>query len=337
MPVSIARRHFVSVLGGAVAATWPARARAQQPGKLFRIAIVHASAPVAEMTDTGNPRFIALFKELRRLGYVEGQNVVFERYSGAGQYSSELANEVVRHKPDLILTTSSRMALNFKAATTAIPIVGLMADPVVFGIVDSLAHPGGNITGISTDAGPEIWSKRLELLREAVPGTSRAGFLASRFGWETPFAVGLRVAPERMGISLIGPPLVAPLQEAEYRRVFKAMLQGRADALIVSDAPEHLTYRRLIVELAASSRLPTIYPYREQAEVGGLMAYAPDLLDVYRRAAGYVDQILKGTKAGEIPIYLAVKFDLVVNMKAAKAIGLTIPPTLLAHADEVIE
>ena len=110
-------------------------------------------------------------------------------------------------------------------------------------------------------------------------------------------------------------------------------MQGRADALIVSDAPEHLTYRRLIVELAASSRLPTIYPYREQAEVGGLMAYAPDLLDVYRRAADYVDQILKGTKAVEIPIYLVVKFDLVVNMKAAKAIGLTIPPTLLAHGD----
>jgi putative ABC transport system substrate-binding protein len=140
-----------------------------------------------------------------------------------------------------------------------------------------------------------------------------------------------------MGISLIGPPLVAPLQEAEYRRVFEAMLQGRADALIVSDAPEHLTYRRLIVELAASSRLPTIYPYRGQAEVGGLMAYAPDLLDVYRRAAGYVDQILKGTKAGEIPIYLAVKFDLVVNMKAAQAIGLMIPPALLLRADEVTE
>jgi putative ABC transport system substrate-binding protein len=333
------RREFIYLIGGSAAATWPARVRAQQPGKFFRIAIVHASAPVAEMmTDTGSPRFIALFKELRRLGYVEGQNVVFERYSGAGQnYSSELANEVVRHKPDLILTTSSRWALNFKAATTAIPIVGLMADPVAFGVVDSLAHPGGNITGISTDAGPEIWSKRLELLRDVVPRTSRAGFLASRFGWETPFAVDLRVAAERMGISLIGPPLDAPLLEAEYRRVFDAMLQGRADALIVSDAPEHFTYRKLIVELAATSGLPAIYPYREQAEVGGLMAYAPDLLDVYRRAAGYVDQILKGTKAGEMPIYLPVKFDLVVNMKAAKAIGLTIPPTLLAHADEVID
>ena len=166
-------------------------AHAQQPGKLYRIAVVHPSAPVAEMTDTGSPRFSALFKELRRLGYVEGQNIVVERYSGAGrtEHYSELANEVVRHKPDLILTISSRMARNFKAATTTIPIVGLMADPVTFGIVESLAHPGGNITGISSDAGMEISGKRLDLLREAAPGTSRVGFLASRSVWESPFGV----------------------------------------------------------------------------------------------------------------------------------------------------
>jgi putative tryptophan/tyrosine transport system substrate-binding protein len=332
------RREFLITL--VLSATMPC-APAQQPGKLYRIAIVHPSAPVAEMTDTGTPRFIALFKELRRLGYVEGQNVVFERYSGAGQtehyYSSELANEVVRHKPDLILTISSRTALNFKAATTAIPIVGMMADPVAFGIVDSLAHPGGNITGICTDAGPEIWSKRLDLLREAVPRASTVGFLGSRFEWESPLWVaGLRVAAERMGISLVGPPLEGAVQE-EYRRVFEAMLQARADALIVGDAPENLSNRKLIVEWAATSGLPAIYPYREQAVAGGLMAYAPDLSDVYRRAAGYVDKILKGTKAGEMPIYLAVKFDLVINVKAAKAIGLTIPPALLVRADEVIE
>jgi len=331
------RREFLITL--VLSATIPC-AHAQQPGKLYRIAIVHPSAPLAEMTDTGNRRFSALFKELRRLGYAEGQNIVVERYSGAGrtEHYSELANEVVRHKPDLILTISSRMVVNFKAATTAIPIVGLMADPVAFGIVESLAHPGGNITGICTDAGPEIMGKRLDLLREAAPGTSRAGFLASRSVWESPFGVaGLQEAAQRMGISLIGPPLEGALQEKEYRRVFEAMLQGHADALIVSDQVENFTYRGLIVELAATSRLPTIYPYREQVEVGGLMAYAPDLLDVYRRAAGYVDQILKGTKAGEIPIYLAVKFNLVVNMKAAKAIGLTIPPSLLLRADEVIE
>jgi putative ABC transport system substrate-binding protein len=181
------RREFLITL---VLSATMSCAHAQQPGKLYHIAIVHLSAPAAEMTETGSPRFSALFKELRRLGYVEGQNVVVERYSGAGQteHYSELANEVVRHKPDLILTITSRMVLNFRAATTAIPIVGLMADPVAFGIVESLAHPGGNITGISTDAGPEIWSKRLDLLREAAPRTSRVGFLASRFVWESPLA-----------------------------------------------------------------------------------------------------------------------------------------------------
>ena len=260
---------------------------------------------------------------------------------GAGRtehHYSDLANEVVRKKPDLILTISSRMVQNFKAATATIPIVGLMTDPVPLGIVDSLARPGGNITGVCSDAGPEILGKRLELLREAVPGISRAGFLASRGVWEGPSGIAvLRPAAERMGVSIIGPPLEGILQEAEYRRVFDAMIQGRPDAVIVSDQVENQWNVRLIVEFAAKNRLPTIYPYREEVEAGGLMAYATDLLNIYRRAAGYVDQILKGAKPGEIPIYLAVKFELVVNVKAAEAIGLTIPPSVLLRADEVIE
>jgi putative ABC transport system substrate-binding protein len=140
-----------------------------------------------------------------------------------------------------------------------------------------------------------------------------------------------------MGVSIIGPPLEGILQEAEYRRVFDAMIQGRPDAVIVSDQVENQWNVRLIVEFAAKNRLPTIYPYREEVEAGGLMAYATDLLNIYRRAAGYVDQILKGAKPGEIPIYLAVKFELVVNVKAAEAIGLTIPPSVLLRADAVIE
>jgi putative tryptophan/tyrosine transport system substrate-binding protein len=331
------RREFLITL--VLSATMPC-AHAQQPGKLYHIAIVHPTAPVAELTETGTARFIALFKELRRLGHVEGQNIAVERYSGAGRTEhSELASEVVRKKPDLILAITSRMVQNFKAATATIPIVGLMADPVPLGIVDSLARPGGNITGVCTDAGPEVLGKRLELLREVVPGISRVGLLTSRWVWEGPLGMAaLRPAAERMGVSIIGPPLEeGTVQEAEYQCVFDAMIQGRADAVIVGDGAANLTYRRLIVELAAKSRLPTIYAYREQVEVGGLMAYAPDLLDVYRRAAGYVDQILKGTKAGDIPIFLAVKFDLVVNMKAAKAIGLTVPPALLLRANEVIE
>jgi len=230
------------------------------------------------------------------------------------------------------------MVQHFKAATATIPVIGLMADPVPMGIVDSLARPGGNITGICTDSGPEVIGKRLELLREAVPGMSKAGFLASRRVWEGPFGIAaLQPAAERMGISMIGPPLEGALREAEYRRVFDVLRQSRPDAVIVGDQAENLTNARPIAELAAMSRLPTIYTYREQVDAGGLMEYAPDLLDIYRRAAGYVDQILKGAKPGEVPIYLADRFELVVNVKAAKAIGLTIPPSLLMRADEVIE
>ena len=293
-----------------------------------------------EVPIQGSPRYGAFFKELLRLGYVEGQNIAVERYSGEGrtEHYAELANEVVRRNPDLILATTSRMVLNFKAATATIPIVGLMADPVLFGIAKSLARPGGDITGVSTDAGPEIWGKRLELLHEAVPGTSRVGFLASRAIWESSFGMAaLRVAAERMGVSIIGPPLEGTIQEQEYRRVFEALIQGRPDAIIVGDQGENLTYRRLIVELATKSRLPTLYPYRDHVEVGGLMAYAPDLPDLYRRAAGYVGRILNGAKPGEIPIYLASKFELVINVEAARAIGLKIPPLLRALADEVIE
>ena len=330
------RREFLITL--VLSAAMPC-AHAQHPGKLYRIAIVHPSAPVAELTDTGSPRFSALFKELRRLGYVEGQNIAVERYSGKGQteHYAELASEVVGRNPDLILTNTSRLVFNFMAATTTIPIVGLMADPVRFGIVESLARPGGNITGVSTDAGQEIWGKRLDLLREVVPGTSKVGYLASRWNWESPIAIAaLQEAAKRMGISLIGPPLEGT-EEQEYRRVFEALTRSQPGALIVSDSAENLTYRRIIIELAAKSGLPALYPYREQAEAGGLMAYAPDLLDLYRRAANNVRDILNGAKPSDIPVYLASKFELVINLKTAKALGLPISPSLLVRADEVIE
>jgi putative ABC transport system substrate-binding protein len=333
----MSRREFITLVGSTVAA-WPFTARAQKSPEMRRLAIVHPSNPVTDLTESGNPRYVAFFKELRRLGYVEGQNIAVERYSGEGraEHYAELASKVVGRNPDLIVTTTSRLVLNFKAATTTIPIVGLMADPVHFGIVESLARPGGNITGVSTDAGLEIWGKRLDLLREAVPGISKVGYLASRFPWDTTIAT-LQRAAERMGISLIGPPLEGTLQEQEYRRVFEALTRGHPDALIVGDQAENLTSQRIIIDLAAKSGLPALYPYREQAEAGGLMAYAPELLDLYRRAAGCVGEILNGAKPSDIPIYLASKFELVINLKTAKKLGLPISPSLLARADEVIE
>jgi putative ABC transport system substrate-binding protein len=225
----------------------------------------------------------------------------------------------------------------FKAATATIPIVGIMADPVAFGLVTSFARPGGNVTGVSVDAGVEIWGKRLQILREAIPTASRVGYLASRGVWENPDGAAVQEAAKRAGISLVGPLLEGAIEEGEYRRVFEAMMQERVDALVVSDQAEHYTNRRLIVELAERTGLPALYPYREHVELGGLMAYTFDLVDLWRRSAGYIDQILKGAKPGEIPVYQATKFELVINMKAANAIGLTIPPALVLRADEVIE
>jgi putative ABC transport system substrate-binding protein len=223
-----------------------------------------------------------------------------------------------------------------KAATATIPIVGSMADPVGLGLVASLAHPGGNMTGISIDTGPEIETKRLELLKEASPRVSRVGLL-SRPLPGSPYVKARQEAAQSLGILLVGPWPEGTIQEAEYRRVFEAMVQEHADALYVGSDPENTPNRRLIVELAEKNRLPAIYPYREYVEAGGLMAYAVDLVDLFTRLAGYIDQILKGASPGDIPIYQAAKFEFLINMKAAKAIGLTLPPALVLGADEVIE
>jgi putative tryptophan/tyrosine transport system substrate-binding protein len=332
------RKLLTTLLGGAAA--WPLAAGAQRPANVHRIAIVHPSLPITELKETGNSDFRFLLRELRRLGYVEGQNLTVERYSGHGQteHYAELAREVVAQEPHVIITNASRLVLNFKAATTTIPVVGLMADPIAFKIVDSIARPGGNITGVSVDAGLEVWGKRLELLREAVPqSVSGVGYLASRDNLHTSQAIAVQRAAKQLGILLIMIPLEGNVQEAEYRRVFEAMTQRRAHAILISDQVENYAHRRLIVDLANDNRLPSVYPAREYAEVGGFMAYGINNADMFLRAAGYVDQILRGTKPGDIPIYQPTKFELAINLKTARALGIEVPDKVLALADEVIE
>jgi putative ABC transport system substrate-binding protein len=334
----ISRRKIIA---GLLVATTVGRAQAQRTPKVYRIAIA-SPLPLSEMSRSDNPKnpyARAFYEELRRLGYVEGQNYVVELYSSEGrtEHFADLARDVVRSNPDLIYADGTRLVLAFKAATTSIPVVGGTSDPVANGIVASLARPGGNITGISFDVGFDIWGKRLELLRVAVPGASRVGFLASRKLWEQADVAAMREVAQRVGISLIGPPLDFPLDEAEYRRVIVAMAQAGAEALIVSNQNENSPNQRLIVELVERHRLPTIFPYRESVELGGLMTYGVDIVDLGRHVADQIDQILKGTKPGEIPIYQATKFELGINLKTAKALGLTIPSSLLAQADEVIE
>jgi len=333
------RRRAVLV-GLALASAAIGGARAQQPVKVHHIAVVAASDPVAEVTETGgNPVYRAFFEELRRLGDVEGQNLVIERYSAEGRtdHYAELAREVIGRNPDLVFTNTSLLVRHFKEATATVPIVGVTADPVAYGIVTSLARPGGNLTGVSADAGVEIWGKRLEVLREAVPKAARVGFLTYRASWEGAQGQVLREVTGAAGIALLGPPLDDPIQPAEYRRVVAAMVEQHADALIVGDISNNLTHRQVIVDLADANRLPAIYPYRAHVQLGGLMAYAVDLENLYRQAGNQVDRILRGEKPGEIPYFQASTFQLIVNLKTAKALAIEMPQSLLARADEVIE
>ena len=221
----------------------------------------------------------AFFEELSRLGYVEGQNLGVERYSGEGRPEryAELARDVVNTHPDLILAVGAPLSLDFKMATTTIPIVTIIIDPIAMGLVASIARPGGNITGVTIAAGLEIIGKRMGLLVEALPKLSTVGYLASRPFWEDPRGAAAREAAKRAGIALSPAMLDSAFNEAEYQRVFRSMEQDRADALMVSEEPEHITNRATIVELAAKDRIPTIYPLREYVEVGGLMAYSIDL------------------------------------------------------------
>src|SRR6516162_6598477 len=195
------RRQFITLIGGAAAA-WPLAALAQQATKTHRIALVHPSVSIADMSESGgNSNYAALFKDLRRLGYIEGVNLVVTRYSGEGREERfpGLCHEVVRTKPDVIVTSSARLVLAFKAATDTIPVVAIMADPVPFGIVTDIARPGGNITGVSVEAGPEIWGKRVQILREVVPTASKVGFLGSRQMWSYPQVDVLREAARQLG------------------------------------------------------------------------------------------------------------------------------------------
>jgi putative ABC transport system substrate-binding protein len=333
------RRDFITVLCGA--ALWPVGVRAQRAGKTYRMAMVHSNRPVAEMTEDTPVQtartYRDFFRELRRLGYVEGENLMVERYSGGGKAAAypELAEAIVHSTPDLIFAGGG-MASYLKAATSTIPIVSFFSGDVVStGLVASLARPGGNITGVAVDAGAEIWGKRFELLRQVIPGLSRVGFLATRPNYDRAEAVS--EAARQVGITTISPLFDVSGMESEYRRVFAAMLEQGAEAVMVSDEGENNANVGLIVDLIAQARLPALYPIREATEAGGLMAYSIDFTELFRVMARQIDQIFRGRSPADIPIYLPTKFELVVNLKTAKALALSLPTLLVATADQVIE
>ena len=271
----------------------------------------------------------------------EGLNRVISLPTEAGlaeelMLGADLVREIVASKPDLIVTGTNPVVIAFKAATCTIPVVAFMVDPLKAGLVTSLARPDGNLTGITLDAGVEIWAKRLELLKEAIPSTGKIAFLGMRDGWEGSFGQVLQDAGGRLGISLISmiPQTGTP---SEIERVFAAMAQQRPDAVLVSGEGDLYANRQLIAELGEKHRLPTMCPYRDYVDAGGLMAYTVDLAELLRHLAADVHQILNGAKPGDIPIYQPTKFELLINLKTAKTFGLVLPPALLSRADEMID
>ena len=270
------------------------------------------------------------------MGDVEGKNLAVERYSGEGRPEgfADLARDVFNRNPEVIVASTAAVEQALHAATAIIPMV-VADDPIQAGLAASLAHPGGNVTGVRVYVGVEILGKRLQILKEAVPSASNVAYLSVRTD-PPENQRQLREAGRRLNISMIATPLEESTP-SEYRRVFSEIAPERADAIIVSSDGTLVPYRQLIVELAEKSRLPAMYPWRDYVEAGGLMAYEVDPSELGRRMADDVHEILNGAKPGDIPIYQPTKFELVINLKGAKELGLTIPPSLLALADEVIE
>jgi len=328
------RREFITLFGG-TAATWPLAARAQQPaGRIYRVG--YLSISFREQT----LHFTKAFEEgLRSLGYRVGENVTIEyRFANAEiERLPALAADLVRLGVNIIVTGTNPNIVAAMKATTTIPIVMTIGvDPVSAGFVASLARPGGNVTGLATDAGSEILGKRFELLKETLPNLSRVGFLFNPDGalnrsrqtssmGESARALGLTLVPvEARGLDAL-------------EQAFAIMVRERAQAFVMQGDGVLVNYRSQIAEMALRNRLPAASLQREYAEVGFLLTYGADIRDLIRRSAAFVDKIFKGAKPADLPVEQPTKFELVINLKTAKALGIIVPPTLLARADEVIE
>ena len=331
------RREFL--IASVVLSSGTRRAFAQQVASKKRVALVHPSTKVSDMRVGGDSGNTIYLQELQRLGYVEGQNLIIDRYSAEGrpeQYG-DLAREVVSTPPDLIVVTGVPMTAKLKAATNTIPIVAITGDPIRFGLVSSLARPGGNITGVSLDAGTELWGKRLEMLAEAVPKLRRALLVGPQNALEGAGSKAMRLVAERLGLDLVNISVAAPVNEAAYRRTFEAIRRDQAEGLLFTADNESYPLRLLLVKLVEQISLPAIFVLREQAAAGGLMSYSADLKSVIQALAGQSAEILRGGNPAEMPYVQPTRFELVINLKTARALGIEISTTLLARADEVIE
>jgi putative tryptophan/tyrosine transport system substrate-binding protein len=321
------RRDFISVLGAVALSSTTTRSRAQQPSKTYLIGVL-ASAQV--------PHLVKVLKDgLRKLGYIEGQNLKFEyRFVEAGGTSVNiLAAELIKLGPDVIIALGTEEALAAKRATATIPIAIFIADPVGAGIVTNVAHPGGNVTGIML-YGAEFAGKRIEVFKEAVPAIARIAVLGtinplSQLHWPETQTAAAQLGLEARLFTVQDP--------VELSAAFESIAQHNVNGVVVLPDLRFISVRQTIVALAAKHRLPALYEDREYVQDGGLISYGPNVAKMVRRSAAFVDKILKGAKPGDLPIEAPTEYELVINLKTAKTLGLTIPEKLLIVADEVIE
>jgi putative ABC transport system substrate-binding protein len=329
------RREFITLLGGA-AAGWPVTARGQQPGGMRRIGLMMGSAE----TDSEAQQRVKVFQRaLDGLGWIDGRNVRIEYRWTAGNpdRTQAYAAELLGMRPDLIVAHSTPVVKALQQLTRAIPIVFVsVSDPIGDGIAASLPEPGGNITGFTNIEGP-ISSKWLEILKEIAPHVTRVGFMYNPK--TAPGRGSYFLSPFESAASLFHVnPVICPVNDAaEIESTVTALGREPNSGLVVSNDIFTVRHRELIISLASLHRVPAVFPFRFFATEGGLVAYGTDLADLFRRSATYVDRILKGENPGHLPIQAPIKFELVINLKTAKALGLTAPPTLLVRADEVIE
>jgi len=328
------RRHFMGIATGAVV-TWPQVLRAQHGARRPIIAFALGRVPAREMAGP-DPSFAlarAFVHGLRDLGWSDGQNIVIERRSAEGrpERAPKLIADLIARRVDVIVTGATDWLLDAaQRATRAIPIIAIFnEDPVVARRVSSLARPGGNVTGVTSTPGREMTEKRLELLKEMVPKNARIAFLGRRAAWED-YRQGARASEI--------PQIFAPVDRPdEFDSAFATVVRERADALLISHGPVMFVGIPRIVAFAKELRLPTIYNWREAIEVGGLMSYGTDAEALFRQLAGLVDRILRGVKPADLPVERPTKFSMAVNLKTAKALGVSVPPALLVRADIVIE
>jgi len=325
------RREFIAGLGAAAA--WPITASAQQSAKTYRLAQLTGGTSISRA-----PLLAAFMRGLRDLGYIEGQNLAVEHRFAEGSFERlpGLMHELLVWKPDVVFVSTTPGALAAKSAHSSIPIVFVgVADPIGVGLVESLSRPGGNITGV-TNIGAELAGKRLEILKELVPTAKAVAVLINPDDQNSPSQMNsAKPAADKLGVQLN--PILSVRSDADLKGAFEGAVRAHADAALRMIDPLTIALREQTVRYAAQFRLPVIYPFREDVASGGLVSYGPNIPDQYRQAATFVHKIFTGTKAGDIPVEQPTKFETVINLRTARALGLTVPPTLLARADEVIE